>query len=336
MEILIITPAAPGSKAGNRATAERWQGLLEQAGHRVSVMTEYQGEPCDLFLALHAWRSHGAIRAFQSAWPAKPLIVALTGTDIYRHQYEYPEQTLYSMQAADALIGLHAKVGEDIPGRFQEKLVTLFQSAEKPEEPGTNTGAGGKGSVNSGPDTFEVCVIGHLRDEKDSLRAAQAARLLPPDSRIRVSCAGKPHDAHWKNLANQEMRENPRFRWLGELEKAGVNRLMAESQVLVMSSIMEGGANAVSEACRAGLPVIASDIPGNVGLLGEDYAGYYPVGDTRALARVLERAEKDAGFLEQLREQVGRLAARFTPENELKALEQALSLALTRCSGRNA
>tara|TARA_R110000824_G_scaffold66288_5_gene172100 strand:- start:3763 stop:4749 length:987 start_codon:yes stop_codon:yes gene_type:complete len=327
MDIIMITPAGPGSKAGNRATAERWQTLLEQAGHKVSVVTAYNGEPCDLFIALHAWRSHEAVRLFRDTWPGKPLVVALTGTDIYRHQYEYPEQTLYSMQEADALIGLHAQVGRDIPESVRDKLVTLFQSAEQSD--------GFTGTAVSDSSCFDVCVIGHLRDEKDSLRAALASRLLPSKSRIRVSCAGKPHNAHWENLAKQEMQENPRFRWLGELEKGQIDKLMVESQLLVMSSVMEGGANVVSEACRAGLPVIASNISGNTGLLGEDYAGYYPVGDTQALAELLLRAESDTEFLEKLRKQVAQLANLFTQEKERESLEQALSLAVQCSSERS-
>lgn len=327
MDIIMITPAGPGSKAGNRATAERWQTLLEQAGHKVSVVTAYNGEACDLFIALHAWRSHEAVRLFRGTWPGKPLVLALTGTDIYRYQYEHPEQTLYSMQTADALIGLHALVGHDIPENVRNKLVTLFQSAEQP----------GDLTVGAASDSFhfDVCVIGHLRDEKDSLRAALASRLLPFESRVRVFCAGKPHDANWENLAKQETQENPRFRWLGELEKGQTAKLMADSQLLVMSSVMEGGANVVSEACRNGLPVIASDISGNIGLLGEDYAGYYPVGDTQALAELLVRAEGDTEFLEKLRKQVGQLASLFTPEKEQESLEQALSLAVRRSSGRS-
>lgn len=323
MNIIMITPAGPGSKAGNRATAERWKILLQRSGHEVSIVTTYQGEPCDLMLALHAWRSYEAIRLFRNTWPGKPLIVALTGTDIYRHQYEYPEQTLYSMQAADALIGLHANVGDDIPERFGNKLVTLFQSADLPEACALK--------ATAETQFFDVCVIGHLRDEKDSLRAALAASLLPANSCVRVSCAGKPHNERWNRLAKQQVRENPRFRWLGELEKKETGKLMANSQILVMSSVMEGGANVVSEACFAGLPVIASDIAGNIGLLGADYAGYYPVGDTQALADRLTRAETDPAFLEQLRKQVGYLAGQFTPEKEQKSLEQALSLALQRC-----
>lgn len=324
MNIIMITPAGVGSKAGNRATAERWQLLLEKVGHTVSVVTQYQGEVCDLFIALHAWRSYQAIRLFRETWPSCPIVVVLTGTDIYRHQHEYPEQTLYSMQAADALIGLHNQVGKDIPAAFENKLITLFQSADQPAIYGV--GPSSAGSI------FDVCVIGHLRDEKDSLRAAFAARQLPTDSRVRVLCAGKAHNSQWECAAQQEMQENPRFKWLGELEKADTAALMATSQLLVMSSVMEGGANVISEACRAGLPIIASDISGNTGLLGEDYVGYYPVGDTQALANLLARAENDRPFMSQLREQVEKLATKFTPEQERASLEQALSLAVQRCS----
>lgn len=321
----MITPAAPDSKAGNRATAERWKILLERSAHNVSIVTAYHGEACDLLLALHAWRSYEAIRLFRNIYPDMPLIVALTGTDIYRHQYEYPEQTLYSMQAADALIGLHTQVGDDIPERFLNKLVTLFQSADLPTEQSVKT--------TSETGFFDVCVIGHLRNEKDSLRAAWAARRLPEHSCVRVSCAGKPHNEYWQSLAQQEMMENSRFRWLGELEKKDTAKLMANSQILVMSSVMEGGANVISEACLAGLPVIASDIAGNTGLLGKEYLGYYPVGNTQALTSMLGRVENDGRFLEQLRGQVDQLANQFMPEKEQVSLEQALSLALQRCSG---
>jgi len=319
----MITPAAPGSRAGNRATAERWQALLQRAGHQVQVVNEYQDEPCDLFVALHAWRSHEAVTRFRARWPGTPLIVVLTGTDIYRHQSEYPEQTLASMAAADALIGLHDRVADDIPAAFRNKLITLYQSAVAPSV-----------ASERPMDRFQVCVIGHLREEKDSLRTARAARLLPPDSRVLVIAAGKAHNGQWQQLAEQEAAENPRFRWLGQLDEQGTRELLTGSHVMVISSVMEGGANVVSEACRAGIPVLASDIPGNRGLLGDDYPGYFPVGDEQALADLLHRAETDPGFLDALAAHVSRLAARFTPEREQRSLEQALALACQRCSER--
>ncbi|MBW7469880.1 selenoneine biosynthesis selenosugar synthase SenB [Marinobacter sp. F4218] len=321
MKIIMITPAPPGSRAGNRATAERWADLLRQAGHQVAVVTEYQGESCDAFVALHAWRSHDAIQMFRKCWPEAPLLLALTGTDIYRHQHEYPLPTLASMAAADVLIGLHARVNEDIPEQFTDKLITLYQSAEAlpaARNAGRNT------------DCFDVCVIGHLREEKDSLRTAIAARLLPEDSTVRVLCAGKPHNDSWQSMVEKEVQENPRFEWLGELDKAEIRSLMARCQLMVISSVMEGGANVVSEACRAGLAIIASDIPGNRGLLGDHYDGYFPAGDEVSLAHTLHRAETDPEYRERLSEQVQALAPLFTPENERQALERALETATRR------
>jgi putative glycosyltransferase (TIGR04348 family) len=322
MQITLITPAPPGSKAGNRATAERWERLLNQAGHEVKVVTDYQGEPCDVLIVLHAWRSHEAVRRFRDTFPNKPLIVVLTGTDIYDHQHRCPADTLYSMKQADCLIGLHDLVARDIPEEFGDKLVTVLQSAEQVA----------KRRAGPADGAFQVCVIGHLRREKDSLRAAQAARLLPTTSKITVVNAGKAHTPDWRTAAQAEQAANARFQWLGELDRRASQRLMLNSRVMVISSVMEGGANVVSEACRMGLPILASDISGNRGLLGEDYPGYFPAGDEAALASLMLRAETEPGFLETLTAKVDATAARFTPETEQASLKRALALAVQRRS----
>ena len=285
----------------------------------VDVLTDYLGQNCDALIVLHAWRSVKAVDDFRRLWPQKPLIVVLTGTDIYYHQHEFPEATYRSMDKASLLIGLHDLVGLDIPEPYRSKLLTLRQSAEKPAL------CGGARAV---PGQFNVSVIGHLRDEKDSLRAAWASRKLPDHSTIMVSCAGKPHNEEWRERALQESRENPRFHWLGELNTPELANLVAVSNLMVISSVMEGGANVVSEACRAGLPIIASDIPGNRGLLGDDYPGYFPVGDETALAELMLRAENDGAFMAELTRRVNLLADTFTPEQERQSLERALALAI--------
>lgn len=319
LHILIVTPAEPNSKAGNRATAERWRNLLEEVGHSVSIITRYDGEAADLLIALHTWRSHEAITQFRATHPAVPLISVLTGTDVYSPQFRNEPVTHESMALSDVLIGLHRTVAEDIPERFRAKVRIVLQSAQKPLQTQSPT-----------TDTFDCCVIGHLRDEKDSLRAAWAARLLPADSRIRIVQAGKPHNQAWRTLAEQEAELNPRFHWLDEIDRAAVQSLMATSQVMVISSRMEGGANVVSEACRGGLPIIASDVAGNRGLLGDSYPGYYPVEDEKALASLLLRAERDADFLSELRSEVSQLAGGFTPAAEQAALTAAIDYAFSR------
>lgn len=309
MHILLMTPAPPGSKAGNRATAERWSRLLEASGHRVTVASQYHGESTDMMIALHAWRSREAAGRFKARYPDRPLVVVLTGTDIYQFRQSHPEETNRCINLADVLVGLHRRVADDLPVPCHGKLMTVLQSAEEPLP-----------RQSPAADCFEVCVIGHLRSEKDSLRAALAARLLPAESQICIVQAGRAHDDDWARRAEQESATNQRYRWLGEIDRQAVQQLMSRAQLMVISSIMEGGANVVSEACRSGLPVLASDIAGNRGLLGDDYPGYFRVGDEADLARCLRRAETSGKFLAELRAGVARQAGFFVPAAEQAAL----------------
>jgi len=166
---------------------------------------------------------------------------------------------------------------------------------------------------------FEVLVIGNLREEKDPLRTALAARALPETSRIRVVHLGMAHDEPWAEAARAEEAANPRYRWRGEVPGWMVRRALARAPLMVLSSIMEGGANVVSEALVAGVPVLASAIPGSIGLLGRDYPGYFPVGDTAALTELLHRAETDANFLDTLHRHCAARAPLFAPARERDA-----------------
>jgi putative glycosyltransferase (TIGR04348 family) len=235
MDIALITPAKRGSRSGNRATAERWRKRLIELGHHVRVLGEWAGEDCDLMLAIHAWRSADSIRAFSERYPQRPLIVLLAGTDIYRFQYSEPDTFRESLRRAHALIGLHEQVGNDIPAEFRDKLGIVLQSATAPPH-----------RLPPLKSRFEVCVIGHLREEKDSLRAAYAVRELPSESRLHVTQLGQAHSPDWAKAAEAEMAANPRYRWWGERPRATVRRIMARAHLMVMSSRMEGGANAVS------------------------------------------------------------------------------------------
>lgn len=274
---------------------------------------DYDGAPCDLMIALHAWRSAAAVERFRARYPDRPLIVALTGTDLYRFIHSHPAETLRSIELADRLVTLHALAHEAIPERFRFKVRVIYQSALP--------------LVRRAPlkKTFDVCVIGHLREEKDPFRAAQAARELPVDARLRVLQLGKGHTPEWEDAARAEMASNPRYQWLGEVPFGAVRRVMARSRLMVLSSRMEGGANVISEACVARLPVIASRIPGSVGLLGDDYPGYYPVGDTPALASMLLRAERDTKFYRALARACAARAPMFSPAREQKSWRTLLS-----------
>jgi putative glycosyltransferase (TIGR04348 family) len=313
MKVSLITPARKHSRTGNRTTAVRWARILRGLGHRVQVATEYDETPADLMIALHAWRSATSIRRFRACYPNRPLIVGMGGTDVYHFQQTDPEITHGSMELADRLVGLHDLVAEAIPEAMRGKLRVIYQSV--PPLPRR---------LPAVRKTFEVLVIGHLREEKDPLRAAQAARALPENSRIRVVHLGMAHEPKWAEAATAEMAVNARYRWRGEVPGWMVRRALARAPVMVLSSIMEGGANVVSEALTAGVPVLASAIPGSIGLLGRDYPGYFPVGDTPSLTALLHRAETNPDFLDTLRRHCAARAPMFSPARESDAWRDLL------------
>ena len=314
MKIDLITPAGRRSKSGNRTTADRWAGILRALGHRVRVAENYGANAADMMVALHAWRSADSLKRFRDRYPDRPLVVALTGTDIYRFQQSHRAVTQHSMALADQLVCLHSLVAEAIPARFAAKLTVVPQSAAplpRPRAPSRRF--------------FDTCVLGHLRDEKDPLRAAFAARGLPAESRLRVIHLGKAHDADWASAAQDEMAHNPRYVWHGEVPGWAVRREFVKTRLMVISSRMEGGANVVSEAIVAGVPIVASDIPGNIGLLGRDYPGYYPCQDTAALRNLLHRAETEPEFLADLTRRCAALAPNFTPAREMAGWRKVLA-----------
>jgi putative glycosyltransferase (TIGR04348 family) len=311
VRILLITPAPPRSRHGNRVTALRWLRILRGLGHRVTLAQTYRDQPCDLLIALHARRSHDAVRRFRALHPHRPLIVALTGTDLH-HDLARSARARRSLELATLLVTLQPLAIRQVPARQRAKVRVILQS-----------GAAAGARVKPAPG-FQVCVVGHLRREKDPLRTALAVRRLPSASALRVVHAGKALAPHWQTRALRETRSNPRYRWVGALGPAAVARLMGRSRAMVLSSRMEGGANVVTEAVVRGLPVLASRIPGSVGLLGARYLGYFPVGDTQALRRLLLRVEAQPALLERLRRQVDALAPRFRPAREREAWRRVL------------
>jgi len=307
MRIGIVTPAPVRSRYGNRVTALRWAGLLKGLGHRISVAMAYEGQPYDVLVALHARRSYLSVRRFHQDHPDRPLIVALTGTDLYR-DLPRSRRAQHALDLATRIVALQPKAQDDLRPELRSKVRVIYQSFPAKQRR-ARPASGARRS-------FEVCVIGHLRPVKDPFRAALAVRRLPPASRVRVLHLGGAMKESMAARARAEMKMNPRYRWLGEQPRARVQQILARSALCVLSSRLEGGANVLSEAIVAGTPVLASRIPGSVGILGENYPGYFEVGDTLGLVRLLERAEGEPSFLARLKSACIRLRPLFDPARE--------------------
>jgi len=310
--IVIVTPAPPGSRTGNRHTAARWAAMLRSAGHRVAIANEWNGEPCDLLIALHAKRSHASVRRYRKAHPEGRLIVALTGTDLYRDLPRGSRQARTSLDLADRIVTLQPEANKALPEKLRSKVRVVFQSSDTrlkhaaPKHP------------------FRIAVVGHLRKVKDPFRAVRALQHLKGN--YEVVQIGGALEPKMTQVARAWMKREPRYRWLGSLPHAGALAWIARSHLLVVSSVMEGGANVICEAARIGTSVLASRVPGNVGMLGAGYPGYYRLGDEKSLARLIERA-RNRPVYEALRSRFLRRRRLFAPAEERAALLRAVQRA---------
>ena len=123
MNILIVTPAPSGSRVGNRITADRWAKFLRELGHRVEVSTEYRGKNRDLLLALHAHKSRAAVLRHAAEAPGRPLLLALTGTDLY-DDIHTSEEARQSLELATRLIVLQPEAYRELPPHLHPQCRT--------------------------------------------------------------------------------------------------------------------------------------------------------------------------------------------------------------------
>lgn len=314
MQIFMACPAPPRSRKGNRVTANRWAHILLDLGHRlVSDIDDPAFARCDLLVALHARKSYPPVARWHTLHPDRPVVVALTGTDLYR-DIRTSKRAQRSLELADRLVTLQALGSRELAPWLRRKVRVIYQSAEpvgvrpRPHDP-----------------VFRVAVLGHLRHEKDPLRTALALCRLPAELPIEVTHLGQALSPALERQARRLMSREPRYHWLGEVPRARARRTLARSHLMVLSSRMEGGANVISEALADAVPILASRIPGSVGLLGPGYPGFFPTEDTTALARLLTRAMTDAGYYARLQKWCVRLKPLVEPARERAAWQALLA-----------
>ncbi len=310
--LALITPALAAANNGNWQTARRWARMLA-GDYGVRLAQQWDGEPADVMLALHARRSAPSVAAWAAQVRRGPLLLALTGTDLYRDVPAGDAATLRSLALADRLIVLHEGAVDDVPPEHRAKCVVCFQSTR------------GRRTLPKSARRLRALMVGHLRDEKDPRTAFEAVRHLAGRADIAFDHIGAPLDAALGDAARALMAAQPNYRWLGALPHAATLAHIQRAHLLVHPSRMEGGAHVVMEAVRSGTPVLASRVPGNVGMLGRDYGGYFEPGDAVGLAAVLQRARGDPAMLPQLQAQCEGRAALFEPAREQATLRRTLA-----------
>jgi len=313
--ILIVSPALAEANNGNWHTASRWARMLRKHC-RIGIAPRWDGEPCDLLIALHARRSAPSIEAWSTAHPTRPLVVVLTGTDLYR-DIRVDAAAQRSLQQATHLVVLQDQGVHELAPVLQTKCCVIYQSA-----PRLAAGALPRR-------VLRVVQVGHLRDEKDPETFMRAAVRLAHRDDLRFEQIGAALDPAIEAAARRTEAAAPHYRWRGDLPRPTTRQRIRAAHLLVNSSRMEGGAQVILEAAQSATAVLASRIPGNVGMLGVGHAGWFEVGDDAGLARLVERAAEAPEFLTRLRAQTLARAPLFQPAEEARRLLALVHSALT-------
>ena len=319
MKISIVMPQGTAARTGNQHTAQRWAGFLRKSGHRVGIVEQWEGTKADVLIALHARKSAASVERFHHAHPDRPLIVALTGTDLYRDIESFPEARR-ALELATRLIVLQPHGRTRLERRWWPKTRVIFQSADTRLAHLPPRGV------------FRVIVIGNLREEKDPFRAVTALARLPGEAKVEVVQVGAALSPAMAAEAARWAKQEPRYLWKKSLPHAQAMRALAQSHVLVVSSVMEGGANVICEAARIGVPVLASRVSGNIGMLGAGYKGYFPLHDEARLARLIVRSSVDREFYRSLKQAVVVRRGLFAPLAERAGLARLVA----ECVGQSA
>ena len=317
--VVLVTPALADANNGNWQTARRWAQML--SGHyEPRLCDRWEGpdaDPADpppvTMIALHARRSAASIAAWKQQQPRQPLIVVLTGTDLYR-DIDSDADAQRSLALADRLVTLNDCGPLRLPPALRAKACVILQSARAL-----------KAAIHPPRRQLRVLMVGHLREEKSPATYFDAARRLVGRRDIRLDHIGAALDPALGAQATALQQSQPQYRWLGPQPHAATRARIRDADLLVHPSRMEGGAHVVIEATVSGTAVLASRIDGNVGLLGENYGGLFDWGDSAALAALLELAHDDAAMLPALRAQCAARAPRFTPDHERAALLNLLA-----------
>ncbi|MDG2400514.1 MAG: glycosyltransferase [Akkermansiaceae bacterium] len=268
MKVCVASPYPLSELKGNSVTTDRIVMMLKEGGVEARGSHGNDDDPADVLISLHAVKGAPAIFDFKKKTPKGKVITLLTGTDIYQGLPEGSQIGHDALQAADRIVVPQEAAILRLPEEVREKTVVIRSSLDPISI---------KASPSQSP--FVISVVGHLRPVKRPFLTIETVAQHPEWCDVEVWQIGQALDEESRKTMEDWAQKDERYRWFGGVPREDSLALCAKSSLTINSSTLEGGANAVLEAMTMGVPVLASRIEGNVGLLGDDYPGYFQEGE---------------------------------------------------------
>ena len=307
MHILITSAYPLSSPKGNSITAKRISTLLSQAGHTADAINTDMPPPADVMIALHATKTLAASKRFKVESPNGKLIIYLTGTDLYREQANNNLEFTEALILADALVvGQNASL-KSIPADYQSKSHFVPASVLLPPLKKVPP-----------PPSPSLALIGHLRPVKNPFLINMALKELDALKLDVFTLGAALEPSMLANVKTWQLAD-PRFHWLDDIPYAETLSWIQQVDFTLNTSHSEGGSNAVAESIVLGTPVLASKIEGNIGMLGDDYLGYFEPNNPSSLVKLIRRSITNSSFHQTLLQQITELQKNFLPEKEIEA-----------------
>jgi glycosyltransferase involved in cell wall biosynthesis len=325
MRVLILTPTAFPSIAGNAVTAERWRRALSQKGITVGILASEVLDPVsflehlnrfdpDVIHVHHAFRSgslllnpHVEFRENRAA-----IVVSPGGTDLNVDlaTSDRRETVLRIFQMARIIIvqnpdGMQyfRQYLPDLEERIVRVPKTVCWFGDETVDLRNIAGWNSKNVLFLHP-----AGIRPVKGNIECLKLMKRLHALRPE--IRFVAAGPVVDVDYAERFEQEINRLAVFaRWIKAIPSTAMRSAYEASDIVLNTSFSEGLSNCLLEAIAAGRPVLASDIPGNrwpvLGENGDAQSGclFDPGNEDDFIAKALKLIDD-----ESFRESLGRAA----------------------------
>jgi len=167
---------------------------------------------------------------------------------------------------------------------------------------------------------LKLLSIGRLVEQKDYPTTLKALALLSKTKRnFEYKVIGEGALQQSLSRLGKDLGIAQSISWIGKTKQ--VINYLNESDVFILSSNYEGFGLVLLESMKQGTPILASNCPAIVEVVGKDYLGLFPVGDSEALAKLLY-ACNDLSFLQALIDQINNRIYLFDADAMAKKLSR--------------